>query len=202
MPSSRRKSFLRRLVSKVTNALGFTARSSRRVRFQPDAAVYEFERQILGGGGVPDGDGVSLGLGNRCVNTFLSPLSDSEGKDEYASVGYLDIDHRTKLLQEWSTKHTIKQQIERTKCELEQLQRERDETASSPRDQRYMPSNMGEAMLLASQDEEEAVAARVLLSNGKSSPRFRTTPKRRCTERDFGSPTLVALASPIHKTVR
>ena len=72
------------------------------------------------------------------MNTFLSPLSENEGKDEYgelppgrhvpraslcplghacrltcgivrpplraASLGYLDVDQRTQLLQEWSTK--------------------------------------------------------------------------------------------------
>ena len=63
----RRRSFLQRMLNKVCVSLGLPTTSSRKVRFQPSAAVYEFERQVLGGGGVPDGDGVSLGLGNRCA---------------------------------------------------------------------------------------------------------------------------------------
>ena len=43
---------------------------------------------------------------------------------------------------------TIKKQIEKATGELEQLQKFREETASSPRDQRYMPTNMGEAQLI------------------------------------------------------
>ena len=65
-----RKNFIRRFVNKVCHTLGINA-SSRKVRFQPAAAVYEFERQVLGGGGVPDGDGVSLGLGPRCATPRL-----------------------------------------------------------------------------------------------------------------------------------
>ena len=39
--------------------------SSRQVRFKEETNVFEFERQLLGGGGVPDGDAVGLGLGHR-----------------------------------------------------------------------------------------------------------------------------------------
>jgi hypothetical protein len=94
----------------------------------------------------------------RCVNTFLSPLSDSEGKDEYAAQGYLDADKRAELLAEWGTKQTIAAQLKIAKGELEKLRKAREETASSPRDQRYMPSNMPEAILFATQDEQEAAA--------------------------------------------
>ena len=45
----------------------------------------------------------------------------------------------------------------------------REETASSPRDQRYMPSNMGEALLVASRDEEEALEAAERSSRKSSS---------------------------------
>lgn len=84
---------------------------------------------------------------------------------------------------------TIKKQIEKATGELEQLQKFREETASSPRDQRYMPTNMGEAQLIGALDHEEAVAAR---AQSSKVPRHRTTPKRRCSE--------MSLASPIRKS--
>ena len=111
----------------------------------------------------------------RCVNTFLSPLSDSEGKDEYAAQGYLDADKRAELLAEWGTKQTIAAQLKIAKGELEKLRKAREETASSPRDQRYMPSNMPEAILFATQDEQEAAAVRLA---SLTRPRLRTTPLR------------------------
>lgn len=111
----------------------------------------------------------------RCVNTFLSPLSDSEGKDEYAAQGYLDADKRAELLAEWGTKQTIAAQLKIAKGELEKLRKAREETASSPRDQRYMPSNMPEAILFANQDEQEAAAVRLA---SLTRPRLRTTPLR------------------------
>ena len=192
--------------------------SGRRVKFHEQAAVFEFERQLQGGGGVPDGDTVALGLGprcaplrraasstvvfahyssrlshllfpcasldarslsfslsRRCVNNYLSPLSENEDKDEYASSGYLPVAQRTKLLSEWHPKPTaMKAAIEKARPEIEKLQRSRDETALSPRDQRYMPSNMVEAQMLASGDAEEAEAARLSaaarMSEGSSSP--------------------------------
>jgi hypothetical protein len=66
----------RQLLSQVASSLGLTSsRRERTVRFQPSAAVYEFERQLLGGGGVPDGDTVALGLGPRCVRRWKSRLA-------------------------------------------------------------------------------------------------------------------------------
>ena len=64
---AKRRGFLRRMVNKLATSFGIAAPppSARRVRFSEDAAVYEFERQLLGGGGVPDGDAVALGLGPR-----------------------------------------------------------------------------------------------------------------------------------------
>lgn len=47
-------------------------------------------------------------------------------------------------------------QLEKARPEIEKLQRAREETASNPRDQRYMPSNQDEAHLIAARDEEEA----------------------------------------------
>jgi len=127
---------------------------------------------------VPDGDAVALGLGPRCVNTFQSPLSEKEDKDEYAATGYLDKGLRTKLLSEWATKQTIKTQLERARTEIERLQKAREETASSPRDQRYMPTNMSEAVALASQDEEEAAAA-LQAACSAVAQRARKSPQRR-----------------------
>lgn len=77
-----------------------------------------------------------------------------------ASAGYLDEETRTKLLSEWApSAKASKAQLEKARPEIERLQRAREETASSPRDQRYMPSNMGEAQLVAARDEEEALEA-------------------------------------------
>jgi len=172
----RRRSFVRRMVRRFGQYIGWPRAGSTKVRFQPEASVYEFERQLLGGGGVPDGDAVVLGLGPRCVNTFQSPLSEKEDKDEYAATGYLDKGLRTKLLSEWATKQTIKTQLERARTEIERLQKAREETASSPRDQRYMPTNMSEAVALASQDELEAAAARQVAAVAQ---RARKSPQRR-----------------------
>lgn len=97
---------------------------------------------------------------DSCVCTYLLPLSERENKDAYASFGYLPVEQRTKLLTEWHPQPLIKAALDKARPEIERLQRSRDETALSPRDQRYMPSNISEAMLLASRDEEEAEAAR------------------------------------------
>ena len=47
----RRGSFVRWILKKI----GWTAPSARRVQFHEQTSVFEFERQLLGGGGVPDG---------------------------------------------------------------------------------------------------------------------------------------------------
>ena len=57
------KSFVRWFLKKI----GLSAPASRRVSFHEQATVVEFERQLNGGGGVPDGDAVALGLGPRCA---------------------------------------------------------------------------------------------------------------------------------------
>ena len=62
-----------------------------------------------------------------------------------------------------------KAQLEKARPEIERLQRAREESASSPRDQRYMPSNVGEALLVASRDEEEALEAAKRSSRKSSS---------------------------------
>ena len=239
-PRRTKGGFVRWLLKKI----GWSSQS-RRVSFKEQTNVFEFERQLLGGGGVPDGDTVGLGLGNRCasphafaarerwpalayffaavphararltalvslhctccrscVNSYLSPLSDQEDKDEYASDGYLDEEQRTKLLTEWQSRPAVKAAIEKARPEIERLQRSRDETALSPRDQRYMPSNMGEALLLASQDEEEAEAARRSAQRSQAS-RSRATNTRAARGRldtpSASSAAALALSSPIQK---
>ena len=153
----RERTFFRRLMRKVCESLGLPSGSSRRVRFQPEASVYEFERQLAGGGGVPDGDAVALGLGPKCVNTYLSPLAEKQDKNEYAFSGYLDVQQRAQLLSEWAVRSSIKEELDRVRPEFERLQRAREETASNPKDQRFMPSNIDEALVLASHDEEEVL---------------------------------------------
>jgi hypothetical protein len=74
-----------------------------------------------------------------------------------ASSGYLDVSQRTQLLSEWApSMKASKALLEKARPEIEKLQRAREETASNPRDQRYMPSNQAEAHLIAARDEEEA----------------------------------------------
>ncbi len=149
---------LSRIFGRLCDACGLqTTSRSRRVRFEPQAAVYEFERQLAGGGGVPDGDPVALGLGSRCISSYLSPLLDRQNKDEYAMSGYLDPDERTRLLSEWSPRPAIKRSIEKdVGPEISRLQKAREETASSPRDQRFMPSSIDDAVMLGARDHEAA----------------------------------------------
>jgi hypothetical protein len=61
--NSRWRGHLKSLLVKVSHAVGLNRQ--RKVRFQPEADVFEFERQLLGGGGVPENDHASLGLGFR-----------------------------------------------------------------------------------------------------------------------------------------
>jgi hypothetical protein len=56
-----------RVLTKLASSIGLTKPPSRRVSFCEETSVFEFERQLLGGGGVPDGDAVALGLGPRCA---------------------------------------------------------------------------------------------------------------------------------------
>ena len=60
-------SLLRRVLRGVWRACGLKTNEtrSRKVRWETNANVYAFERQLFGGGGVPDEDEVSLGLSPR-----------------------------------------------------------------------------------------------------------------------------------------
>ena len=143
---------------------------------------------------------------HSCVNTYLSPLSEREDKNEYACNGYLDAGQRTKLLSEWQPKSSVQAALDKARPEIERLQRSRDETALSPRDQRYMPSNLSEAQQLAARDEEEAEAAKRTAAS-KYVPRSRATNTRGASSRaaaDSPAPSsaassALALSSPIQK---
>lgn len=244
---ARKKGVLQRWFRKIVSNIGWGDGASRRVRFQPQTAVFEFERQLGGGGGVPDGDTVALGLGPRCVHTYLSPLNEKQTKDEYAASGYLDAGQRTQLLSQWAAKASVKAALDRARPEIEKLQKAREETASSPRDQRYMPTNvrshpspadrsdlascdldrprsappavdpltaphiyicflrpqMGEALMLASQDEEEAQLVRQRGGSLSSIARTtRWTNRTRRTANVSTAATAAQLATPITKTTR
>jgi len=92
--SARRKS-----AGLLTGALRSVGLSrARRVRFQPNCTVLEFERELFGGGGVPEADNVSLGLSPKLFGTYSVTLADKHGKDEYAASGYLESSVKAQLL--------------------------------------------------------------------------------------------------------
>jgi len=148
---------LRNLFAKVTQLGRSSARRPRKVRFQPEADVFEFERQLLGSGGVPENDTASLGLGFTLVNSYTLPLAEKGNKDEYAATGYLDLETRIGLLSSWEKPKALQMKMQRqVGPELEELRRKRSETASSPKDQRFMPASLEEAVELGQTDEEVA----------------------------------------------
>lgn len=130
--------------------------------------MLEFERELFGGGGVPDEDNVSLGLSPKLVDTYSVALAEKQGKDEYAAQGYLDPDVKVELLSQWYTEPVMQTLIEGGIAEeLEQTRKHREETANSRRDQRQMPASEAEALEIAKKD---AVAARrfVLIAAGRN----------------------------------
>mmetsp|Transcript_8490 Transcript_8490/g.25010 ORF Transcript_8490/g.25010 Transcript_8490/m.25010 type:complete len:207 (-) Transcript_8490:62-682(-) len=167
------RSTLKSLLAKVTNGLGFQLPGRpRKVRFQPEADVFEFDRQLLGGGGVPEHDAMSLGLGNKLVSSYSLPLAEKQGKDEYAATGYLDLHERTRLLSQWEKRKALQTKLtSEVGPELETLQRLRHETATNPRDQRYMPSNQLEANAVAYKDEEAAKKVVAVPLKSRAMPR-------------------------------
>ena len=126
-------------------------RSSRRsVRFEETASIYEFERQLFGGGGVPgaltrwpslplslidcvassDEDAVSLGLGQKLVTTYTSPLAEKQNKDDYACHGFLGPSQRVQLLSEWASRQFINRELSHHVAPVvERTRRERIESA-------------------------------------------------------------------------
>jgi len=125
----------------------------RSVRFEEKASIYEFERQLFGGGGVPDEDAVSLGLGPKLVTTYSSPLAEKQDKDEYACHGFLGPAERAQLLSEWASRQLINRELSQNVAPVvEQTRRERIESAHSRLDQRRMPTSESEAIQIALQD--------------------------------------------------
>ena len=79
----------RRLLGHLARTIGLRAGGTRKVRFHASTSVFEFERQLLGGGGVPDGDTVALGLGPKCALSYFSRSpsshSSSAGNSKHVS---------------------------------------------------------------------------------------------------------------------
>mmetsp|Transcript_27497 Transcript_27497/g.90445 ORF Transcript_27497/g.90445 Transcript_27497/m.90445 type:complete len:213 (+) Transcript_27497:27-665(+) len=160
--SARRKS-----AGLLTGALRSVGLSrARRVRFQPNCTVLEFERELFGGGGVPEADNVSLGLSPKLFGTYSVTLADKHGKDEYAASGYLESSVKAQLLSQWEDEPVLEERLE-VASEIERTRRERQESASSRRDQRQMPANTEEALEVAAKD---AMAAREAARPRKARP--------------------------------
>ena len=142
------------LVSRLISKRANRAKRVRRVSFQSTTAVYEFERQPFGGGGIPDDDGVSLGLSLRLLNSYEGPLHEKADKDEYGGSGALAEELRLQLLAEFSSERKVKRELDSHVAPMiRRTQRERAETAESEEEQRYMPGSLEEAVRVAQEDE-------------------------------------------------
>jgi hypothetical protein len=153
-----------KLVSRLMSGRGGKQQRARRVSFGSTTTVFEFERKVFGGGGVPDDDAISLGLGPRLIGSFELPLQEKDAKDEYGCSGCLATEERAELLAQFSSVKAIQREVDSHVAPLvEKTQRERAETAVSAEEQRYMPNTQEEAVRLAMQD---AAQARKYLSLG------------------------------------
>ena len=120
-----------------------------------------------------------------------------------ASSGDLDVDQRTQLLSEWAPSEKASQkQLEKARPEIEKLQRAREETASNPRDQRYMPSDQEEAQRFAARDEEEAQLVAKRSVRSKRLSRSLSTRAGVSASAARAEASLPQLASPILKKRR
>jgi hypothetical protein len=145
----------------VSRLMSGRKEKKRRVSFGTTATVFEFERKVFGGGGMPDDDSTALGLGPRLVGTSELPLQEKDGKDEYGCSGCLGPQERADLLAQFATPKAIQKELDTHVSPLvERTQRERAETAVSEEEQRYMPNSTEEAVNLAMQDA--AVARKYL----------------------------------------
>jgi len=145
------------LVSRLMSEKIKRTKRVRRVSFQPTTAVYEFERQPFGGGGIPDDDGVSLGLSPNLLNSYAGPLHEKDEKDEYGGTGALAEEQRVQLLAEFSSERKVKRELDSYVAPMIlRTRRERQETAESEEEQRYMPGSLEEAVRVAQEDEEFA----------------------------------------------
>ena len=147
----------------VSRLMSGRKEKKRRVSFGSTATVFEFERRVFGGGGMPDDDSTALGLGPKLMSTSQLPLQEKDGKDEYGCTGCLGPEERAALLAEFATPTDIEDELRTHVTPLvERTQRERAETANSEEEQRYMPNSTEEAVNMAKQDE--AVARKFLTS--------------------------------------
>lgn len=154
-----------KLVSRIMSG-GRAKQRPRRVSFGSTTTVFEFERKVFGGGGVPDDDAISLGLGQQLVGSFELPLQEKDAKDEYGCSGCLGESERAQLLAQFASPKAIQKEVDSHIAPLVQkTQRERAETANSAEEQRYMPASQEEAERLA---QEDAKQARKYLSAKKS----------------------------------
>mmetsp|Transcript_16328 Transcript_16328/g.32982 ORF Transcript_16328/g.32982 Transcript_16328/m.32982 type:complete len:178 (-) Transcript_16328:237-770(-) len=142
---------------KLVSRLMSGRRGKRRVSFGSTATVFEFERMVFGGGGVPDDDATALGLGPKLENMSEVPLQEKDGKDEYGCSGCLAASERAELLAQFASPKALQKELDAHISPLvERTQRERAETAVSAEEQRYMPSSTEDAVNLAMQDAEVA----------------------------------------------
>ncbi|KAG8464923.1 hypothetical protein KFE25_012286 [Diacronema lutheri] len=124
--------------------------------------VTEFERLLCGGGGVPDGDVVSLGLGRevRSYETAPRDRPRTADKDTYCVRGCLDVRKRAQLLCEWMRKRDYLTQLRKlVKPQLLRVQRGREASNAVPAHCRDMPTSLAEAVAVARADEAAAVRA-------------------------------------------
>jgi len=136
-------------------------KSKRGVHFGP-VVVTEFERLLCGGGGVPDGDVVSLGLGSpvRTYQTEVRERGANNDKDSYCYKGFLDVRKRVHLLRQWMPKKEYLQLLRNTvKPELSKLRRNREESNSVGVNMREMPASLAEALAQAKADAAAAARA-------------------------------------------
>ena len=109
----------------------------------------------MGGGGVPDDDSISLGLGKQ-VGTYTQLLS--ERSQKYSETGFLLANVRANLLTQWQTPESLLSMLrKRVDPELRTLRCLRSQSVDSPTEQRYMPTDQVEAIQMADLD---AAAAR------------------------------------------
>ena len=150
----------------VSRLMSGRREKKRRVSFGSTTTVFEFERKVFGGGGVPDDDATALGLGPKLMGKSELPLQEKDGKDEYGCSGCLGPRERAELLAQFASPKAIQKEIDSHVSPLvERTQRERAETAVSAEEQRYMPNSTEEAVHLAMQD---AAVARKYLPSRKS----------------------------------
>lgn len=136
-----------------------SSRAQRAVSFSDAVSVLAFERQLMGGGGVPEDDSISLGLGDRLVSICTQPLNSSPRTpgQVYCRYGAKTTEERTELLCEWQPAASLQSLLHKqVGPELEELKRLRDQSVQCPLNQRYMPTTQSQAVDLAIEDAASA----------------------------------------------